>query len=177
VAEVEPYVSLATLPPLADAIAGWFPELEGRSVAVADSEINKENVPTLPLCMVALIKAPPSPNGSPKKPAIVENIAVEFWFEPVKDRREDGSELPFYSFYDYDKVIRKLLPRIVRWDSPRGNRLKYSSMDVQATPFATIIQFVFLHDMFVCELDEEPEEQPPIDCNAMPRICVTFTDT
>lgn len=168
--------SLATLPALAAKVAEWFPELNGRAFAVADAEITPENIPTLPIAQVVLIRGQPSPMNTKRMPAIVETIGVEFWFKPEKDRRADGSESPFYSFYDYDVIMRRLLPRIATWESPRGSIMAFNNLDVEATPFAVIIQFVFTHDAYVCEEDKEPGEYPPLDCNVVPKICVTLTE-
>lgn len=169
--------SLATLPALAKAVNGWFPELGGRMFPVADSEITPENIPTLPMGMCVLVRGQPSPTATnPRMPSMLETIGVEFWFPPIKNKREDGSESPFYAFYDYDAIARRLLPRIAKWESPKGSIMRFNNLDVEATPFAVIIQFVFTHDAYVCDEDEELGEYPPIDCNIVPQICVTLID-
>lgn len=163
---------IATLPHLAAKINEWFPEIKNRAFAVADSEITKENIPTLPVCMVALLRAPPGSRNGPRTPNAVDNIAIEFWWEPVKAKKADGSESPFYVFYDYEGLRRRLSAKMANYQSPLGANLVYAGMDVEATPFAVIIQFVYTQNIMLCTEDdiEDEDDGKPFD------ICVTFTD-
>lgn len=154
--------TLATLPALAKEIALWFPTLNGRAFAVADAAITKENVPTLPVCMLALLKAPANDKSMWNRPCIDETFVVEFWFPPERVKRQDGSETPFYSFYDYDTLLARMLSLTAQWISPHGQRISYKGIDVEATQFATIIQFTFVHSYFPC-LSERDDCVPDMD--------------
>lgn len=165
--------TIATLPQIAAKINEWFPEVKGRAFAVADSDITPQNMPTLPCCMVALLRAPAGPRNTIRTPAATDNIAIEFWFEPIKSQKADGSESPFYAFYDYEKIRKRLGTKIAQWSTEGGNQLKYSMMDVEATPFAVIIQFTYLQDIFICtedDLADDPDDGLPFD------VCVTFVE-
>lgn len=156
-----------TLVALARAIGEWMPELGGRSIAVSEAEITAENVPTLPLAMVALQKETAEysvrNNGNP---TIKEDILVQYWVKPARYRRGDGSESPFWSFYDYASVRDRLLGAAFQWRSPRKARIKYLSMDIEAEQLAVVLTFRFEHEFVWCPPD--PPGTPP--CEA-PEVC------
>lgn len=150
----------------------WFPEVKGRAFAVADAEITKENIPNLPVAMIALLRAPPGNRNGVRTPNAVDNIAIEFWWPPIKAKKADGSESPFYAYYDYETLRRRLAARMSRYAGETGTQFKYAGMDVEATPFAVIIQFVYTVDtMLYCEDDDDgSDEGQPFD------VCVTFIE-
>lgn len=133
----------ATIPSLAKAIAEWFPELEGRSIAVSEVEpfSDKTNVPTLPLAVVALVtenNSTPSSNGATRI-TIEDDILVQFIFKPVKYNREGGAETPFFAFYDYEAIRDKLLAGLKNWRTPRQGSIGFRSLDVESDEFAVYI--------------------------------------
>ena len=73
-----PKTTTRFLPALAEQIALWFPEVEGRSLAVSEVSITKENVPTLPLVMVAFINSVSEPpmRGSANMFDIIDTFIV-----------------------------------------------------------------------------------------------------
>jgi hypothetical protein len=134
------------LPALADAVADWFPELEGRSVAVSDSAVTKENVPTLPLVVVALARSTSDPPTKSRTEVfdVVDSFVVEFWLAPVRGKKRDGTELPFWSYYPYEYIRDNLLTNVVRWTPPEvGMIIAYRSMTIEADQFAVTITFSF----------------------------------
>lgn len=135
-----------TLPALARQIASHFPELGGR--AIASSEVDPfedaASVPTLPMAVVGLITA----NGSQTtngggKVEIVDGIMVQLIFEPVRYTREDGKDLPFWAFYDYETIRDRMLAITHQWRTPRCAGLSFRSMDVSADEFAVYLSFQF----------------------------------
>lgn len=148
-------VSRATLPALAAKIAEWFPELNGRSVAVSDAEVTKENMPTLPVAMVALIKEDGNHSVQSNYAAPSEDISLEFWFQPRRYLREDGSESPFWAFYDYDALRQRLLENLMGWVTPRGNKIQYVNVSTAATQFAVAVVFKLRHAFVFCDADDE----------------------
>lgn len=144
---------------MATAIATWFPELQGRAVAVSEAEVTKENVPGFPLVMIAFIRD--NPKDAFKTNAAIE-MADEFvisWLEqPVKYKRADDKESPFWAFFDYEPIRRKLIARLKKWQSPVGGRFEYRGSDVTSSPTDIDISFRFTLHYLLCE-DEETEEQ------------------
>lgn len=134
------------IPAIAAAIAEWFPELNGRSIAVSEVEpfADKTNVPTLPIAVVALVAetGEQTRNGGGKI-NLTSDILVQFIFEPIKYNREDGSELPFFAFYDYEPIRDKLLEQTAKWRGPGNFGLSYTGLTVESTPFAVYIAFSF----------------------------------
>ena len=152
------FISKATLPALAKAIADWFPELNGRSLAVSEAKITRDNIPTLPLVMVSLLRELGYHSVKTGRAEPEEQIVVEFWFAPVKyTNGTNSSETPFWAFYDYDTLRDRLMTHLKHWHSPRGERIEYFAMDVDSDQFATTITFQLRHKFTFCELDLEEE--------------------
>src|SRR5262245_3630807 len=133
------------LPALAEAISEWFPELGGRSLAVSDATITKENIPTLPLVMVAFVRSAASPprRSSHETFEVIDTIIVEFWLAPERYKRANGSETPFWSYYDYEAIRDKLLSYMVRWETPSGERISYIGLQIQADALSVTLTFTF----------------------------------
>jgi len=140
------YVERRFLPALAEAIKEWFPELEGRALAVSDMTITKENTPTLPLVLTAFVRStanPPLRNHYEQFP-IDDVFIVEFWMKPVRQKRADGSETPFWTYYPYEYVRDKLLTHLVEWTPPNKERIAYRALNVMADHFAVVLSFQFI---------------------------------
>lgn len=134
------------LPEIAALIAEWFPELGGRALAVSEANITRENMPTLPLCMVALIASDADRwvwQSAASRTDMVEDFMVEFWLAPVKLRKADGTETPFWAFYDYEQFRDKLLSEIIRYNGPRGQRIEFVRMAIESDQFAVVLSFRF----------------------------------
>ena len=134
------------LPTLADAIGEWFPELGGRALAVSEVEITKENVPTLPLVMVAFLR---SRGDQPAKShndnyEIEDQFVVEFWLQPARYRKANGTDTPFWSYYDYETIRDNLLTNLAYWEAPNGERIAYRGMMVDAESLAVTLTFTFI---------------------------------
>jgi hypothetical protein len=129
---------------LAEAISVWFPDLGGRSVAVSEVEAfgDKTNVPTLPLAFTALIRET-SDQGAKggTNITITQDLLVQFIYEPVKYNRQDGTQTPFFAFYDYEKLRDRLLTFLSQWRTPRNGNVAYKSLDVSSEPFGVFITF------------------------------------
>jgi hypothetical protein len=133
------------LPALADAIADWFPELGRRSLAVSECTITKENVPTLPLVVVAFIRASASPPTNQRNDmfSITDTFVVEFWLEPARYKKANGTETPFWSYYDYERIRDVLLTNITYWEGPGGERIAFRRLSINAEPLAVTLTFAF----------------------------------
>lgn len=142
---VVPATKQRFLPALAEQIALWFPELKGRALAVSEVEITKDNVPTLPLAMVAFIRstADPPSNSSHEVFEVVDTFIVDFWLEPERYKKANGSETPFWSYYDYEAIRDTLLGNMVRWDAPGGERIAFRGLTIEAEPLAVTLTFTF----------------------------------
>ena len=145
----------------AAAVSLWFPEMKNRVVAVLDSDIKADNIPTLPLVMVALVNETsnynPQTNASPK---IVEDFIVEFWMEPQKYEVEEGKS-PFWAFYDYDMLRNRILKHLPEFVSSRDVRVQYVSLQTDNMQFAAIITMRFTHTYEWCDLEEEERDCSP----------------
>jgi hypothetical protein len=146
----------AVAPALAAAIAGWFPELNGRSVAVSEAEVTRENVPTFPLVMVAFIRDMPKDAYRSNTIEMVDEFVVSYLYEPTKYKLENGAESPFWAFFDYEPLRRKLITHLKRWRSPVGGQWEYRGADVESTTTDVSISFRFVLHYLFCE-DEEAE--------------------
>jgi hypothetical protein len=134
------------LPAVAEAVGQWFPELGGRALAVSEVTITKENIPTLPLAMVAFVRSVGNQpdNSTSEMFDIVDSFVIEFWLEPARYKKANGSETPFWSFYDYDAVRDTLLSNLVRWETPNGERIAYRGLTTEAEQLAVTLTFSFV---------------------------------
>lgn len=141
----------STLPAVATAIRGWFPELKGRAFAVSDSQITKENLPTLPLCQVALLRETGNHSVRSKSMEPDDSFVIEFWFTPERIKDSKDRETPFWAFYDYTKLRNKLMGHLMDWVSPEQAKVQYDYLDIEATSFAVVITFYMRHQFTWCE--------------------------
>jgi hypothetical protein len=134
------------LPALAEQLALWFPELGGRALAVSEVSITKDNVPTLPLAMTAFIRSTANPPPTSKSTIyeIVDTFIVDFWLEPARYKKTNGTETPFWSYYDYEAIRDTLLTHLSRWDAPGGERIAFRGMTIEAEPLAVTLTFTFM---------------------------------
>ena len=131
------------LPALAEQIAIWFPELNGRALAVSEVSITKANVPTLPLAMVCYLRGTANPPMNADMFEIVDIFLVDFWLEPERYKRANGTETPFWSYYDYESIRDKLLTNISRWETPGGERIAFRELSIEAEELAVTLTFRF----------------------------------
>jgi hypothetical protein len=134
------------LPALAEQIALWFPELSGRALPVSEVTITKENVPTLPLVMVAFTNSMAEPPSRTQATVfdMVDTFIVEFWLQPERYKKANGAETPFWSFYPYEDIRDTLLANIAHWESPNGERISFRRLQLGADPFAVTLTFTFV---------------------------------
>ncbi len=165
------------LPALAEAIAEWFPELEGRSLAVSDATITKENTPTLPLVMCGFVKSMgKSPSNSYNGIVNVEDtFVVEFWLKPVRYKNDKG-ETPFWSYYPYEQIRDTLLTNITRWPTPNGERIAYRAMHLTADPFAVTLTFGFIASFQWCASNPPQGDPFKISFNLKPAPGICWPD-
>lgn len=138
---------IAFLPKVAADVALWFPELEGRALAVADADqLTRENTPKLPLCMVALAREQSNQPLTSAKSLInlQDEFIIEFWLEPNRYKRQNGTESPFWSFFDYQNIRSRLLTGFTGgYLGPNGERVAYRYLSQEATAFAVVLTYTF----------------------------------
>ena len=155
------------LPSLAEAIAEWFPELGGRALAVSEVSITKDNVPTLPLVMCAFVRGVSDeprymPTGNFE---ITDTFIIDFWLEPARYKKANGTETPFWSYYDYEAIRDKLLTKLSRWEAPGGEGVAFRGLTIGAEPFAVTLTFTFLACFRWCPKVTEFGEPFTVDFN------------
>lgn len=163
------------LPALANAIADWFPLLRGRSIAVADATITRENVPTLPLVAVVFVASVGEQlrRSQSSQFKVTDSFAVQFWMKPERYTDSHGNETPFWSYYPYEYIRDKLLSNLVRWPTPNGEHIAYLGMNVQADAMAVTLTFHFAATFDWCADDNETGEPFTIDFRlCTPEACV-----
>lgn len=161
------------LPALARQLNVWFPELEGRALAVSEVEPfdNKTNVPTLPVAVVAMISGTNTNAGAGAggnaQVTLADDLLVQFVYEPVKYKREDGADTPFYAFYDYESTRDRLITGLKGWRTPRGGSVSYVSLEVESDEFAVYMAFRLRTSERWCQPVEPPN---PCDPTANPVV-------
>jgi len=173
---ITPKVETRLLPALAAAIAEWFPELGGRAMAVAESAVTKENIPTLPLCVVAFARSVGEQSSKSRQSQfeVTDHIVIEFWLPPEMYKRANGSDAPFWSYYNYEAIRDKLLTHLITWTAPRNARIAYRALTTEADHLAVTLTFSFLAVINWATCREEPPDMliSPIRIN----ICAPATE-
>lgn len=153
------------MPDLAEAIKGWFPELKGRVLAVSEADVTAENVPTLPLCMLALVRetADHSWRHSIGNIDLQEVFMVEFWLPPERHKTEGGGETPFWTFYDYPGWRDRFLKHLTMegWEDETGHRIQYTGMTIDADHFAVVLTFSFVNHSSWCPPEDQDNDCKP----------------
>lgn len=163
------------LPRVAREMAALVPELEGRSVAVSEADITRENMPTLPLCMVALVRMDGvnwSWEAANAERKLFDDFIIEFWLKPKKQLRADGTESPFWAFYDYEKWRDRILGWATGFYGPRGQRLEFRNMTVESDEYAVVLSFRFRAHYNWCRTEDD--EEPTIigrNAKVIPALC------
>ena len=143
------------LPSLAEQVGIWFPELGGRAIAVSEVTITKANVPTLPLAMTAYVRGTADPPMNSDMFEMIDIFIVEFWLEPERYKRANGTETPFWSYYDYEGIRDKLLTNMTRWETPGGERISYRELRIEAEELAVTLTFRFTATFRWCPTKKE----------------------
>jgi hypothetical protein len=151
-ARVEPQQETRFLPAVAEAVAAWFPDLGGRAIAVSEVSITKDNVPTLPLALVAFVRSVSEQpaNSRVEMFDITDTFIVDFWLPPARYKTASGAETPYWSYYDYEGIRDKLLTNLSRWQTPGGERIAYRGMVIEAEPLAVTLTFTFIANFRWC---------------------------
>lgn len=172
----------ALLPKVAEEMAALFPFLGGRAIAVSEADITKENMPTLPLCMVALVRVDAvgwNWKATNADRQLFDDFIIEFWLKPEKEPRADGSESPFWAFYDYEEFRDRVLGWATKFSGPRGQRMEFRNLEIDSDQYAVVLSFRFRAHYNWCRT--EGDEKPSIIglnakvtsklCNPVPLCC------
>lgn len=113
---------------------------------MSEVSITKDNVPTLPLIMVAFIRSAANPPAHTNADMfeITDTFIVDFWLEPARYKKANNSETPFWSYYDYEAIRDTLLTNLAHWDAPGGERIAFRGMTIEAEPLAVTLTFTFI---------------------------------
>jgi hypothetical protein len=148
--------SNSTILDLADKLRDLLPEFKRRIIAVSEMEVNRSNVPSFPIGMLALQDINYVHFRETNKPTeIQETIVVEFWFASNKITQGD-KESPFWSYYDYDPLQDRFVDFILDYRSPRGWPVQLMRMDLESSEIATMLTFVLQHRYDHCKAPQEP---------------------
>jgi hypothetical protein len=153
---------MTLLPKIASDIAIWFPELEGRALAVADADqLTRENTPKLPLVMVALAREQSDQPLSSAKTFINlrDEFIIEFWLEPNRYKKSNGTESPFWSYFDYQSIRDRLLTGFTSgYLGPNGERISYRYLAQESSTFAVVLTFTFTASYQWCQDASLPDD-------------------
>ena len=148
------------LPEIAAKIAEWYPWLHGRSLAVSDDDISANNMPTLPIAMVASneVGVLDGHINNNKAPFLYDDFVVEFWLA-VERHKKDKSETPFFAFYDYYKTLQSLFYHLGRLAEERKSKFEFVSYTPSTTEKVVILTYRF-RQRFCLEEPEDMQEEP-----------------
>lgn len=148
---------------LAAHLLPWFPDLEGRVFAVTDVEDvwTKESAPRLPLCAVGIVEEEyrDSPRAA-RDMGMTTTLALMFAFSPKRYSSADGRLLPFWQFYNHERLRNRIKAALTSYRSPDDARVIMRRMDKDATEIAVLFTFTLEHVVDEFCLPENLTEQP-----------------
>lgn len=119
-------------------------------------EVNRSNLPTLPIAMTALVDVTfRHAEQTNKPPVVVEQMVTEFWFKSNKVKFSNNKESPFWAYYDFDPLLRKFVTLAMNFRPPKGNKFKVTRMDLESDEMAVHITFEFFHQYDFCALVDD----------------------
>lgn len=148
-----------TLPAVAEALRLWMPQFNGRIIAVTDGDVTEENVPTLPIGIVAPLRQNFRPAG--QRITVEEVFSLELWLDPRREKSLKG-ESPFWSYYEYNSLRNQLFTKLSTWRTPQNGAVVLNSMDVESSSLATVVAFRLTATYDICRQDDELEEPAEI---------------
>lgn len=158
---ITPLTETRFLPAVAEAITEWFPELRtenggSRVVAVSDIDITKENIPTLPIVLVAFAQSIGEQllRSSSDDFKITDTFIVQFWLEPERVKA-GGKETPYWSYYPYEFIRNKLIAGFLNFEGPNGEHVAYRMLQVETDPLAARLTFTFIATFQWCTTDQQ----------------------
>lgn len=162
-------VNKDTLLALAEALREWFPELKGQIAAVSEAEFTKENAPTLPFGMVALVNVTfESSETNATVTHATENILVNFLLDIKRYKKEDQSDSVFWAHYPYKETCDRLVYMLSGWTSPENARVTLTQMELDVTNFAAVLSFRLRHRYKVCYVPDVNKCEPSILLEGQP---------
>ena len=144
---------------IAARVSELFPELNGRSIAVSEIEPfkDKREVPTLPIAVVALVNGTGvQDDHGGGRVTMTDSFVIEFIVHSER-YKTDGKVLPFYSFYNYEKVRNRLLSGLRSWTNDCNIGVSYKGIGVESDQFAVYITITVSMTFDWCD----PEPQYP----------------
>jgi len=158
---ITPVAEQRFLPAVTEAITEWFPELRtanggSRVVAVSDIDITKENIPSLPIVLVAFTQSLGEQllRSSSDEFKVTDSFIVEFWLEPERVKA-GGKETPYWSYYPYEFIRNKLITGFLDFEGPNGEHVAYRGLHVEADPLAARLTFTFIATFQWCADDRQ----------------------
>lgn len=147
-----------TLPAVAERMRETITDLHKRAIPVTEAQVTKDNVPTLPIGVVAPLRQTFAKKGNYTY-TIQEDFVIEIWLEPAREKTKDGGESPFWSYYAYNKFRNKMMVAFANWRTPQNGGLEFLSMDVESNFLATVLTFRLRATYDVCF--DDGEDEPP----------------
>jgi hypothetical protein len=163
------------LPALAEALKEWFPDVGDRAAAVSEIAITKENIPTLPLILVAFQRSESAQlrRNYSEEFTMTDTFIVELWMPPARIKRPDNTETPFWSYYPYEEIRDIMVSNTTRWIGPGGQRASFRSLTIEADAFAVVMTFTFTSTFQWCASYGDNGEPFKIGFNlCTPKSCV-----
>jgi hypothetical protein len=156
---------MQSLPSFARALRGGFPELENRAFAVSIVDFKESRPSKLPIALVMLgerggiTQGDNHRGGQIKK---VDEFTVHYVSNVVKYKQADRvTDTPYYAYYDYEELERRMVNCAKRWKSPRGGSVGYLGVTIDAGEADVALNFKFSHHYDLC--DWQTDENEDID--------------
>ena len=149
-------VDQETLPAVAARLREFVPELRGRALPVTEAMVTQDNVPTLPLAIVAPLIQNMTHTGNGAM-TVAEDFVIEVWLPPTME----ANSTALWAYYNYNAFRNKIFTLFDGWRTPVNGGVRFISMDVESNFLATVITFRMRATYDVCS-DADEREDPSI---------------
>jgi hypothetical protein len=150
-------VEKRSIPSFATAIRAHFPELERRAFAVSFVDFKQFRPGILPVALVCLGESGGGAQDAYRGGVIkkADGIVVHYVSKLVKYKGADGTETPYFAYYDYEALELRMIDCAKAWKSPRGGLMEYRGVEPDPGEADVTLNFKFTHHYEICMNDDD----------------------
>jgi hypothetical protein len=145
-----------TLPAVAALLREHIPALLGRAIPVTEALVTQDNIPKLPLAIVAPLIQNFTQTTNDRM-TVAEDFVIEVWLEP----RMENNSTALWAYYNYNKFRNDLFNLFGSWRTPTNGAVRFISLDVESNLLATVMTFR-MRATYDVEADADELEEPAI---------------
>jgi hypothetical protein len=159
----EVVIEKRSIPSFAAAIRSSFIELDRRAFAVSFVDFKQFKPSAMPIALVCMGENGGHSHDAYRGPSAIkkaDDIVVHYVSKLVKYKSAEGTDTPYFAYYDYEALELRMIKCAKNWVSPRGGLLEYKGVDPDPGEADVTLNFKFVHHYEIndCEYNtSEPQ--------------------